>query len=107
MSSIIPSSLIVDMSTNWSTVGDSLRLVSHKASMVSHIITLMVSPRSINVLVMSVLLIYTLATGITRLEYLVERTPPIIKSNNLPITWIVGDPPFFCQFLLKKVLILL
>jgi hypothetical protein len=85
----IPSYLMVDLLASWSRVGVSLRLVSPKACMVLRVMTLMETTRSINVFLMSVLLIFTLTNGLLGLEYLVVRTPPIIKSDSLPITWIV------------------
>jgi hypothetical protein len=53
--------------------------------MVSHIITLMVAPRSINVLLISVLLIYTLMSRLPGSKYLDLITPPIIKYNIFPM----------------------
>jgi hypothetical protein len=85
--SMIISSLMVDLSMSWRTLGVSLRPVSPKACMVLRIMTLMESPRHINVFIMSVLLIFKLTIGMPRSKYFDARTQPIIKSDNLPITW--------------------
>jgi len=60
--------------------------VSPKDFLVSCVITLMVAPNSINVLLKSVFLIFTLTTGLSGLEYLVVRTPPIIMYDSFPMT---------------------
>jgi hypothetical protein len=89
MSSKMPSGLIFYLSASWIKVGVSLRPVNPKAFMVSHVMTFMEAPRSINVFLMSVFLIFTLTTGLSVSEYLAARTPPIIKSDILPISWTV------------------
>lgn len=85
----IPSSLMVDISTSKSILRVCLGLESHMAYVVSRVMKLMEAPRLINVLGMNLLFIYTLKTRLRRSEYLVAKTPPIITSNNLSMTWIV------------------
>jgi len=102
ISSKMPSSLMVYLSMSWSTVGVSLMPVSHKAFIVLHVIMFMVAPRSINLLVMSVLLICILTTRLLGSKYLVVRTSPIINSDSFPMTWMVWGFSCFLLGFLKQ-----
>jgi hypothetical protein len=52
--------------------------------MVSPVMTLMETTRLINVLLMSILLIFKLTSGLLGSEYLAVRTPPLLNLSVYP-----------------------